>query len=164
VGECIQAKGQRLVRRTILFLGTMLAALVVAGSVAFSAPAECDAYGNCDCQAGVTCEGTSEGEYLNGTNSSDKILGYAGDDGLYGYRGSDNLNGGPDNDYLEGDGAYGRGNDILVGGDGDDLIYGGPGYDRCDGGNGTASGASPVRRWRSRREYRPSPFAAYRPG
>jgi len=111
----LEAKGKRLVRRTTLLFGTMLVLLVVAAGVAF-ARVNCDTYGNCNCTAGVLCEGTNDryGDYIYGTNSGDTIYAYGGPDAIWGY----------------------GGNDYIVAGSGNDDIEGGPGYDRCDGGSG----------------------------
>ena len=55
-----------LVRRTILLLGTMLAALVVAGGVAF-AVGNCNWRGWCYCKEGVRCDGTSGSDGIFGS-------------------------------------------------------------------------------------------------
>jgi hypothetical protein len=138
-------KGKGLVRRTILLLGTMLAALVVAGGVAF-ALSDCtwDHYCNCEkaTAQGVPCEGTNDKrpgywDAIYGTNSSDRIYGYAGGDELYGYNGNDYMAGGSGNDYLIESESYGAsGNDRLAGGADNDHIEGGDGYDVCNGGSG----------------------------
>jgi Ca2+-binding RTX toxin-like protein len=134
-------KGKVLVRRTILFLGTMLVLLVGAGGVAFSL-VQCDQDNYCSCTPGVLCEGTHDTrpayyDSITGTPSGDKIFAYEGDDEIYGYGSGDYIDAGPGNDTVVGDslGTNG-GNDTLIGGDGDDYIAGGEGVDQCYGGPG----------------------------
>ena len=55
-----------LVRRTILLLGTMLAALVVAGGVAFAVE-NCNWRRWCYCKEGVRCDGTSGSDEIFGS-------------------------------------------------------------------------------------------------
>jgi hypothetical protein len=110
-------KEKREVRPTILFLAAITVMLVVAGGVAFAAVAQCDTYGNCHCQAGVLCQGTSQPQDLTGTTSADRIYGYGGNDGLYGLDGNDYLNGESGEDNLDGGGGT------------DDVCNGGPDSD-----------------------------------
>jgi Ca2+-binding RTX toxin-like protein len=112
--RCSPSVGEeKIVRRTILLLGTMLVALVVASGVAFAV---------IQCHGGV-CRGTNNHDLIYGTNGYDEIYGRGGPDVIYGYGGNDTIYGG-------------AGDDTIYGGAGKDYIRGGPGYDKCDGGPG----------------------------
>lgn len=106
-------------RRKVLLLLVMAAALAPASGVALAAVV--------NCQVGAaTCDGTNGDDTMNGTAGSDVMRGLKGDDKmnagadfdtLNGGRGADILNGQADADTLSGD----RGPDALKGGPGDDT-------------------------------------------
>jgi Ca2+-binding RTX toxin-like protein len=140
----IKRKGKRLVRRTILFLGTMLVMLLVAAGVAFAAANYYYCSPNllyCRCPEGTVCVGTAERDDIYGTDTEfgDKIFAKDGDDNIHAEAGGDYVDAGPGDDFIQGDaagGLSGSGNDTLIGGDGVDEIYGYGGYDECYGGPG----------------------------
>ncbi len=110
-------------RRIVLLLIAMAAALIVASGVAFAVVK--------DCQPDVKCVGTPETDILTGTSGSDRIYGLAKGDTLHGLGGGDKLVGGGGADDLRGgyvpnttatdDGA----NDTLRGSGGSDTyIFG----------------------------------------
>ena len=116
-------------RRTILVLAAMAAALLLASGVALA----------------VTKVGGPGDDVLTGTVRSDELYGRGGDDTLAGRKASDALYGDAGADILYGDdgddGLYGdAGADLLVGGEGEDTIYDGEDYggpvDRLFGGAG----------------------------
>jgi len=116
-------------RRTILVLAAMAAALLLASGVALA----------------VTKVGGPGDDVLTGTFRSDQLHGRGGDDTLDGRKAGDELDGDAGADLLYGDDGDdlldgGMGADLLVGGDGDDSIYDGEDYggpvDRLFGGAG----------------------------
>ncbi len=96
--------------------------------------------------AGVTLQGSSDGDWLAGDIGDDALYGAEGADDIFGDLGHDTLDGGEGDDWLHGDGDYGepgkdlliggRGNDMLAGDGGDDTLLGGPGNDTLMGGSG----------------------------
>ena len=80
-------------RRTILLLALIAAALVVASGVALA----------------QNFVGTDRGERIVGTNAADNIDGNGGDDTIIGGRGADKIRGGTGRDKQYG----GRGNDVI---------------------------------------------------
>ena len=111
-------------RRSILFLGTMLVMLLVAGGVALAA----------------TIVGTSDSDELFGTPGNDNIYAYEGEDWIHADNwkgnGSDYINGGPGPDHIDSDyhqAARYPGNDTVIGHKGNDIIDGGPGKDNIYG-------------------------------
>ena len=111
-------------RKAILLLVTMVAAVLVAGGVAL---------------AGVTktcptnCSGTQDPDTLNGSTNANVIKALGGGDRVHGWRGNDTLYGNPGNDAIYGD----YGDDSVYGGDGDDYVEGGYGQDYIDTGEGS---------------------------
>jgi Ca2+-binding RTX toxin-like protein len=69
-------------RRTLLFLSTMMLALLLASGVAWA----------------VNMIGTDGPDTLRGTNGVDNLIGKGGNDRLFGLRGRDTLLGGPGKD------------------------------------------------------------------
>ena len=110
-------------RKAILLLVTMGAAVLVAGGVAL---------------AGVTktcptdCFGTQDPDTLNGSTNANVIKALGGGDRVHGWEGNDALYGNPGNDAIYGD----YGDDSVYGGDGDDYVEGGYGQDYIDTGDG----------------------------
>ena len=109
-------------RRTVLLVAVMAAALVMASGVALA----------------VDRVGTNGDDVLRGTDGEDNLVGLGGNDDLFGKGGSDNLSGGPGKDIvLGGDEREPRGGDKnLDGGDGNDFVGGGNGADNIVGGDG----------------------------
>ncbi len=115
-------------RRLVLLLTVMAAALVLASGVALA----------------VNRVGTNGHDVLKGTNGEDNLLGLGGQDDLFGRGGSDNLVGGPGKDNVLGGDERPRGGDKnLAGGSGNDFVGGGNGSDNMvgEGGNDLAFGA-----------------------
>ena len=123
-------------RRTILLVTAMAAALVVAGGVALAATTVI----RCSTDP---CLGTDERNELIGTSNSETIKALAGDDRVIGNYGEDIIYGGKGIDGTDGH----RGDDTIYGGRGDDgtgwggklkgaedsdIIYGGAGNDTID--------------------------------
>ena len=110
-------------RRVILLLTVMAAALVLGSGVALA----------------VNKIGTDGPDTLRGTNGADNLLGQGGNDDLFGLRGSDNLLGGEGRDALLGGnkhGGLGGGDKNLAGGAGNDFVLTGKGSDNAVGGEG----------------------------
>ncbi len=110
-------------RRLVLLLTVMAAALVLASGVALA----------------VNRVGTNGHDVLKGTDGKDNLIGLGGQDDLFGKGGgSDNLVGGEGKDnVLAGDERRpGRGDKNLVGGPGNDAVFGGKGSDNMVGGEG----------------------------
>ncbi len=109
-------------RRLVLLLTVMAAALVLASGVALA----------------VTKVGTNGHDVLRGTDGKDNLLGLGGQDDIFGKRGSDNLVGGPGKDNVIGgdERRIGVGDKNLVGGDGNDVVEAGTGSDNAVGGEG----------------------------
>ena len=119
-------------RRTVLLLASVGAALLVAGGAAMAASI------NCPNASGGYCNGTSAGDGMYGTANVDRMYGLGGADLMYGYGsgdymyGGDKMRGGNGADTMRGEG----GGDALYGEGGDDTIGGGPGNDIVQGGYG----------------------------
>jgi len=109
-------------RRLVLLLTVMAAALVFASGVALA----------------VSKVGTDGPDRLKGTNKADNLLGMGGNDKILGLRGKDNLLGGSGKDSVIGGNENGpRGGDKnLDGGEGNDVVLGGNGSDNIVGGDG----------------------------
>jgi Ca2+-binding RTX toxin-like protein len=112
-------------RRIVVLLIAMVAALIVASGVAFAVIK--------DCQPDIECVGTPQTDVLTGTSGSDRIYGLAKGDTLQGLGGGDQLVGGGGSDDLRGglmpdtttdDGA----NDTLSGSGGSDTYIFGNGW------------------------------------
>jgi Ca2+-binding RTX toxin-like protein len=109
-----------MMKRTLLVLTAILAALMLSSGMALAA--------TITCQAGVDCLGTRKADDLKGTAGKDHIYGRRGGDilrglgefdELHGQSGKDRLFGGPEVDFLIG----GPGNDALGGGGDDDWYF-----------------------------------------
>ena len=98
-------------RRTVLALTAMVAALILGGGIAMAAAVS-------GSQGNDTLKGTNRGDQIYGLNGNDNLRALSGFDELYGGAGNDELYGGPGDDELYG----GSGNDNLFGGDGGDFI------------------------------------------
>ena len=98
-------------RRTVLALTTMAAALILGSGIALAAAVS-------GTQGNDTLRGTIRVDQIYGLNGNDTLDAYRGSDELYGGAGNDNLNAGPGQDELYG----GSGIDNLFGGDGGDFI------------------------------------------
>ena len=116
-------------RRLILLLTVMAAALLLASGVALA----------------VNKVGTNGPDTLIGTNGSDNLVGLGGNDRLFSLAGKDNLQGGPGKDVVFGGWIVGRccessdfsgGDKNLAGGPGNDHVNGGRGSDNITGGRG----------------------------
>ncbi len=109
-------------RRLVLLLTVMAAALVLASGVALA----------------VTKIGTNGNDVLKGTDGKDNLLGLGGQDDIFGKGGSDNLLGGPGKDNVLGgdERRPGGGDKNLAGGEGNDAVLGGRGSDNIVGGDG----------------------------
>ncbi len=109
-------------RRLVLLLTVMAAALVMASGVALA----------------VNRVGTNGHDVLRGTDGEDNLLGLGGQDDIFGKGGSDNLVGGPGKDNVIGgdERRIGVGDKNLVGGDGNDLVEAGKGSENVVGGEG----------------------------
>ena len=103
-------------RKPIVLVTSMAAALFVVGSVALAA----------------IVDGTASDDTLNGTYRSDSIFGHGGNDTIYGRGAADELWGGFGSDRAEGN----AGHDTLHGEGGNDTLYGGPGDDELRGADG----------------------------
>jgi Ca2+-binding RTX toxin-like protein len=137
-------------RKTVLLLGVMLAALTTASGVAWAAYIQCpnDPQGNTG-----TCWGTQEADVITGTSRGELIDGQRGADLIRAGRGADHIlgddywlgkdenHGGPGADHIVGNRDSekhfgGRGDDLLVDEKSDedpneerDVFRCGPGYD-----------------------------------
>jgi Ca2+-binding RTX toxin-like protein len=109
-------------RRLVLLLAVMAAALVLASGVALA----------------VNRVGTNGHDVLRGTDGEDNLLGLGGQDDIFGKGGSDNLVGGPgkDNVFAGDERRPGGGDNNLVGGPGNDFVFSGKGSDNIVGGEG----------------------------
>src|SRR5918997_1894356 len=83
-------KGRWAMKRIMVAVALMGAALVLTAGVAWAATV--------DCRVGVFCEGTDEPDELIGT---DELIGYRGPDTLSGFGGSDYLRGGRGDDRID---------------------------------------------------------------
>ncbi len=116
---------------TLLVVGVMIAAMLVASGVALA----------------VNKIGTDGPDTLRGTNADDNLLGKGGDDKLFSLAGNDNLLGGEGKDVVVGGTAPGAGflgddadasagDKNLLGGASNDWVNGGRGSDNVLGGAG----------------------------
>ncbi|HEY0043358.1 MAG TPA: calcium-binding protein [Allosphingosinicella sp.] len=85
--------------------------------------------------AGLTLNGTEDGDLLTGAAGADMMNGFAGNDTIFGGSGIDTILGGAGGDTLFGEG----GDDVIDGGDDVDYIYDGYGNDIVHGGLGNDS-------------------------
>jgi Ca2+-binding RTX toxin-like protein len=109
-------------RRMVLLLTVMAAALVLASGVALA----------------VNKVGTDGPDTLTGTNGNDNLDGRGGQDNIFSLDGTDNLAGGlgKDNVVASDERRLGRGDKNLDGGPGNDAVLGGKGSDNIVGGEG----------------------------
>ena len=109
-------------RRMVLLLTVMAAALVLASGVALA----------------VNKVGTDGPDTLTGTNGNDNLDGRGGQDNIFSLDGTDNLAGGlgKDNVLARDERRPGRGDKNLDGGPGNDAVFGGKGSDNIVGGEG----------------------------
>jgi Ca2+-binding RTX toxin-like protein len=110
-------------RRAILFVATMMVALLAASGVALA----------------VNEIGTNGPDTLRGTNGDDNLIGKGGNDVLRSLNGRDNLLGGSGKDCLLCLARFPRffaGDKNLLGGTGNDLIWAGKGSDDVVGAEG----------------------------
>lgn len=114
-------------KRTMLLVATVGAALLMAGGVALAA-------GEIRCAqvTTTTCEGTNADDRIVGTKGHDTMFGHDGSDVMFGRGDNDEMYGGFGVDKMFG----GKGNDLIRGGGGPDEIDGGPGTDQIDGETG----------------------------
>ena len=122
-------------RKTVMLLAAVGAALLAAGGAAMAASI------NCPNASGGYCYGTNAGDALYGTANVDRMYGQGGADLMYGYNRADRMFGGDESglgdkmlggngdDYMNGN----AGDDALYGGDGDDTVLGGRGNDLIQG-------------------------------
>jgi Ca2+-binding RTX toxin-like protein len=122
----VPKKGSWAMKRIMVAMMLMGAALMVASGVAWAATV--------DCRVGVFCEGTDEPDELIGTNQRDVISGLQDDDLLVGFMRADEMYG--DNPEAEGDGTSTDGDDELIGYRGRDTLSGFGGSDYLRGGRG----------------------------
>ncbi|QIN83804.1 hypothetical protein GBA63_15040 [Rubrobacter tropicus] len=111
-------------RRTILVLTVVTAALLVAGGTALAATLACN---------GGRCVGSDGPDTMFGSPVRDSIYSLKGGDLVRGNAGADSINGDGGDDRLSG----GRGNDTVNGSDGEDVVIGNTGNDRLSGGTGS---------------------------
>ena len=109
-------------RRTVLLLTAIAAALVLGSGVAHAA----------------TLVGTNRADNLQGTSNSDKIYGLNGGDTLNGRGGNDEISGDAGNDGIVGGASTTSGQNELYGGSGADYISADmpAAYDEVYGGSG----------------------------
>jgi Ca2+-binding RTX toxin-like protein len=110
-------------RRMVLLLTVMAAALVLASGVALA----------------VNKLGTNGPDTLTGTDGDDNLSGRGGNDRLFSLAGRDNLLGGPGKDVVFGGNErleISAGDKNLLGGPGNDFVNGGKGSDDVVGGKG----------------------------
>ena len=112
-------------KRILVAMTLMGAALVVAAGVDWAATV--------NCQVGVPCEGTDDPDELIGTNQPDEMNAFADNDLLRG-RGADDLMAGDDPDADLGN-TITDGDDELIGSDGRDFMVGFGGSDVYRGGS-----------------------------
>jgi Ca2+-binding RTX toxin-like protein len=149
------------VRRLILLMAAMGAAVLLASGAAYALSVQCDGAGDQDPDPGQ-CRGTNQNDVIIGTAQRDIIFALAGFDQVSSLGGQDVLNGGSNADTLAGgndndtyNGAGGpdfldefqdttvSGNDVMNGGGGTDFIQGNDGNDILRGqeGDDSQSGA-----------------------
>jgi Ca2+-binding RTX toxin-like protein len=119
-------------RRTVLMLVVMVAAVLLSAGMVLAATVKCGA---------GPCRGTSKFDTMRGTSAGDRMFGFAGNDRMSGGRrgdvmlggdGADNMFGGYGVDRMNG----GPDNDVIVGNNHADTMIGGSGRDRIEGGQG----------------------------
>jgi Ca2+-binding RTX toxin-like protein len=110
------------VRRLILLMTAMAAAVLVVSGVAYALSVQCDGVGDQDPVPGE-CAGTDQNDVITGTDQRDIILALGGLDVVNARSGDDDVDGGRGRDDISG----GLGGDELNGGGGPDDIQGGPG-------------------------------------
>ena len=112
-------------RRMVLLLTVMAAALVLASGVALA----------------VNKVGTDGPDTLTGTNGNDNLDGRGGQDNIFSLDGTDNLAGGLGKDNVLGgdERRPGGGDKNFAGGPGNDLLLTGLGSDNVEGGSGNDS-------------------------
>jgi hypothetical protein len=99
------------VRRLILLMAVMAAAVLVVSGVAYALSVQCDGAGDQDPAPGL-CQGTNQNDRITGSQERDEILALGGLD-VVTARGGD--------DFVDG----GRGRDDISGGLGGDGLFGG---------------------------------------
>jgi Ca2+-binding RTX toxin-like protein len=106
------------VRRLILLMATMAAALVAASGVAYALSVQCDGTNDQDPDTGQ-CRCTDQNDVITGTAQRDLIFALGGFDQVNALGGQDELNGGSSNDDLVG----GNDPDRYSGGGGSDFLH-----------------------------------------
>ncbi len=107
-----------MIRRAVLLLAVVGAALALAAGTALAATIQCTTG-----EVHTICYGTEQSDSIRGSGSADDIDAKGGDDTVYGAG--------------DGDAIFGReGNDTLDGGSGGDFITGEAGNDTISGGSG----------------------------
>jgi Ca2+-binding RTX toxin-like protein len=122
----VSKKGRWAMKRIMVALTLMGAALVAASGVAWAATV--------DCRVGVFCEGTDEPDELIGTDQRDVMSGLQDEDLLVGFMGADEMYG--DDPDFRGDDTRTDGDDELIGYRGPDTLFGFGGSDYLRGGRG----------------------------
>src|SRR5829696_1672923 len=119
-------------RRAILLLTVMIAALVLGSGIALA----------------VNMVGTQGRDFLQGTDGADHLVGKGENDRIFSLAGKDNLIGGPGKDWVWGGRRRSLHGDLpvhytssggekhLVGGSGNDVLWGGKGSDNAVGNSG----------------------------
>jgi Ca2+-binding RTX toxin-like protein len=110
-------------RRAILSLTTMGAAILLAGGLALAADVSC---------SGEYCEGTTGNDTMTGSASEDQMYGIGGNDTMYGKDGADSMWG----DWHQVIDPGEPGNDTMYGGNGPDRLQGDERTDTLNGGRG----------------------------
>ena len=114
-------------KRTLLALTAILAALALSSGVALAATIICQPGADClGTKNADTLEGTAGQDHIYGRVGGDTLKGLGGFDVLYGQGGNDKLFGGSERDFLTG----GPGKDSISGGGGDDWHFFGNGWGR----------------------------------
>jgi RTX calcium-binding nonapeptide repeat (4 copies) len=126
------------VRRLILLMAAMAAALVAASGVAYALTFTCGDL-QTDPDPGGECTGTPQDDIITGTSESDTIHGRSGSDQLFGELGNDTLFGDGRGDTLSGGGGSNQyhgasGPDTIIANESSGLdeveeIFAGPGND-----------------------------------
>ena len=116
------------VRRLILVMAAMGAAMLVVSGFAYALSVQCDGTGDKNPDPGE-CRGTDQNDVITGTALRDQILALGGLDVVNARSGEDSVDGG-------------RGRDDISGGLGGDGLQGGAGPDDIQGGRGTTDASS----------------------
>jgi Ca2+-binding RTX toxin-like protein len=111
--------------KSVVVIGSMALAMVLAAGLAFAAPKDginttVTTVIDCSDETTSSCQGTSGPDTIYGSTSADVIIPYGGNDFVYAYGGNDEVRHSFGNDHIEG----GPGADALRGGFGNDMIYG----------------------------------------